>query len=171
MFVYLDEELVCWPINTLSSFCFMCKRSIAIFNTIYALFSFHQRNCWLMRPNGRMLRRTWELLQNQWEQGFPSPPVCRPSQSQRMSLTSGAQHCRPSQPESSKYGLTGLLYKSMLSLNYNQWHLITRHSFSKFLPCCLFPWQNFTFCFLPRVSGCSDQEIHIWGWLGAEEAR
>lgn len=64
----------------------------------------YQRSYLHTRSRGRRLRRTWGLLPNQWEHESLSPPACRPSQNQRMSQTSGAQHCKPSQQESSKHG-------------------------------------------------------------------
>lgn len=70
----------------------------------FSLFWHYQRSCWRTRPNGRTLRRTWGPLLSLWGHASLSPPVCRPSQSQRTSQTSGAQRCRPSPRESSKQG-------------------------------------------------------------------
>lgn len=57
-----------------------------------------------MGVSGRKLRRTCDHLQSLWEPESPSLPVCKPSLSLRMFQTSGALHCKPSQPEWSKQG-------------------------------------------------------------------
>lgn len=67
---------------------------------------FNQRSSWLTRPRGRRRRRTCGLSLSQSEPGFLSPRVCKLSPSRKMSPTSGALRCRPSQLESSRGGAT-----------------------------------------------------------------
>lgn len=69
---------------------------------IFVVFFHYQRSYLHMRSSVRKQKRTCVPLLNQWERGSLSLLVCRPSQSRKMFLISGARHCRPSQLESSK---------------------------------------------------------------------